>query len=91
MKKFIKTVSILSAILTLTGCGRLDRATASLTGFSQACIENVQYIQFSSGASVKYKPDGSIATCGKVNSSSKTSKTFDNLEEFRTTKGNKNI
>lgn len=31
--------------------------------YPQICIEGVSYIQFPSGASVKYLPDGNIATC----------------------------
>jgi len=44
-------------------CGKVERITASWTGHSEMCISGVKYIQFTSGASVKYLPDGKIATC----------------------------
>lgn len=28
------------------------------------CIDRVMYVQFSGGATVKYRPDGKIWTCG---------------------------
>lgn len=51
------------ALVSLSACGKVDRVVASVTGSSQQCVEGVMYIQFTSGASVKYLPDGKIATC----------------------------
>lgn len=59
----------LLAMLTLfsvAGCGQTDRALAYATGNAQeSCVDGVLYLQFTSGASVKYLPDGKIATCSK--------------------------
>lgn len=49
----------------LGGCGWVDRVTASATGApSEACVDGVSYLQFTSGVSVKYTPQGRVATCG---------------------------
>ena len=52
-----------AAIVSLSACGNFGRAVAKVTGSSQQCVDGVMYIQFTSGASVKYLPDGKIATC----------------------------
>jgi hypothetical protein len=49
--------------LVLTSCGNFDRHVANITGSSESCIDGVRYIQFPSGASVKYTREGKIATC----------------------------
>lgn len=49
--------------LSISGCGNFDRHVANITGSSESCIDGVKYIQFPSGASVKYTKDGKIATC----------------------------
>lgn len=43
--------------------GKFHRDVANYTGYSDYCIDGVEYLQFVSGATVKYKPDGTIATC----------------------------
>jgi hypothetical protein len=48
---------------TLTGCGKFDRGVAKITGSAQVCVDGVLYLQFTSGASVKYNRDGTVATC----------------------------
>jgi hypothetical protein len=54
---------ILSSVL-LTGCGRLDRWIASQTGSAVSeCVGGVEYLQFTSGASVAYTPEGAIKRC----------------------------
>ena len=59
-----KTLSvILIASILITGCGRITRMVAGVTGYSTLCVNNVLYIQFTSGASVAYNSDGKIATC----------------------------
>ena len=58
----MKTI-ILIAIVSGAGCGNLDRHIANVTGSSESCIDGVRYLQFPSGASVKYTRDGKIATC----------------------------
>ena len=60
----MKTIAILVAALTLTGCGWFDRAGASMTGRpSSVCVAGVEYLQFISGATVAYTPDGKVKTC----------------------------
>lgn len=61
----IKTVvAVLFAVVLVTGCGRLDRWFAGVTGgASESCMRGVLYYQFTSGAAPAYKPDGSLITC----------------------------
>lgn len=55
---------ILLASTALTGCGWLDRNLASVTGqATKSCIDGVLYLQFTSGATVAYTPDGKVKTC----------------------------
>lgn len=56
---------LFAALLTviLSGCGKVDRLVASATGTAESCVDGVTYIQFTSGVTVKYRPDGSVATC----------------------------
>lgn len=56
---------VLVGILLLTGCGAIEREVASFTGYSKICVDKVEYIQFTSGASVAYNTDGTIKTCSK--------------------------
>lgn len=49
----------------LTGCGWADRAVAKASGVARTCVDGVMYLQFASGATVAYSPDGSIRTCRK--------------------------
>jgi len=58
-----RKIIAIAFIVTLTACGKIDRHIANFTGSSESCIDGVKYIQFSSGASVKYTRDGKIATC----------------------------
>jgi hypothetical protein len=58
----MKFIAIALCIL-LVSCGNFDRHVANITGSSESCIDGVKYIQFPSGASVKYTRDGRIATC----------------------------
>ena len=59
-----KVILIAALTLTLTGCGWLDRLGATVTGnTSEVCEYGVMYLQFTSGASVAYNPDGTVKTC----------------------------
>jgi len=50
--------------LSLAGCGWFERkVTANVTGHAVACIDGVRYLQFPSGVTVQYNPDGRIRTC----------------------------
>ena len=59
--KSIIMVSCLAA--TLSGCGLVDRKIASFKGVSEMCVDGVVYLQFTSGASVKYNQEGKIVLC----------------------------
>lgn len=56
---------IVAGLLTtsLAGCGAWDRSVAQLTGVAESCHDGVVYLQFASGVTVKYTPEGKIATC----------------------------
>lgn len=58
-------VILVIAGISLVGCGKMDRLEAHYTGYSKVCVEGVQYIQFTSGASVQYDKDGKVVTCSK--------------------------
>lgn len=61
MKRILMVIALTFA---LTGCGAFDRFAAKVTGDgSETCHAGVIYLQFTSGVSVKYLPDGKIATC----------------------------
>lgn len=49
----------------LSGCGAIERETAYFTGHSKICVDGVQYLQFTSGATVQYNADGTVKTCSK--------------------------
>lgn len=61
--KKMKILLLILAMFFLTGCGRFGRFWAGLTGEYESCVDGVTYLQFSSGVTVKYQPDGKIATC----------------------------
>lgn len=51
------TILILLA-LSLSGCGKFDRMLAAWTGdATETCHDGVTYLQFTSGATVKYTYD----------------------------------
>ena len=52
-------------LLLLTGCGWWKKFVASSTGYAEICIDGVVYIEFATGASVKYLQSGEIETCKK--------------------------
>lgn len=63
---FSKPVVVACMAIALAGCGKIDRWWAGMTGdASEVCIDGVAYLQFTSGATVKYRADGRVATCGK--------------------------
>lgn len=60
----MKTLVAFILILQLTGCGKIDREIASLTGgASKTCVNGVEYLQFTSGASVAYTTEGKVKLC----------------------------
>lgn len=52
-----------ACLFLLAGCGKLDRTVAHYRGWSEICVHGVQYLQFSSGASVEYTTDGHVKNC----------------------------
>jgi len=56
-------IALIVIATTMTGCGRFDNKVAEYVGSAKTCIDGVQYIQFKSGASVAYTPDGEVKTC----------------------------
>jgi hypothetical protein len=58
-------IFIFAALLLLftTSCGQFARFMGSVTGWYRICIENVSYLQFTSGVTVEYTEDGKIKTC----------------------------
>ncbi|MBI3396536.1 MAG: hypothetical protein HY042_11915 [Spirochaetia bacterium] len=50
-------------IAVVSSCGLLDRKIAGYRGYSEICIDGVKYLQFTSGASVKYTKEGRIDFC----------------------------
>ena len=60
----MKYAFMIVCVALLTGCGAADRFVSSVTGDGiETCVDGVAYLQFTSGASVKYNRDGSVATC----------------------------
>lgn len=59
----MKKIAILLCVIGLTGCGMVERSVAWLTDYSRICVDGVEYLQFTSGASVAYTADGKIKTC----------------------------
>ncbi len=60
----LKQVTLsLALLVSLSGCGYVERFAAKATGYSTQCVNGVEYIQFTSGASVAYTQDGKVKTC----------------------------
>ena len=60
----MKYIFVALAIVALSGCGKADQLYAHYSGkAAEVCQDGVLYLQFTSGASVKYLPNGQIATC----------------------------
>ena len=59
----VKKIIIVGLMFFLGACGQIDRSLAHLKGAQEICFKGVEYIQFASGATVEYRPDGHIATC----------------------------
>lgn len=66
MKILIPLVVVILAIFALfysLNEGRINMKVAEIRGHSETCIDGVKYLQFPSGATVKYNKDGRIALC----------------------------
>lgn len=62
-KSSILILGLLCGGLLLAGCGKVNRIIAHTVGYATVCVDGVEYLQFPSGASVKYGPDGKIVLC----------------------------
>ncbi|CAI8871701.1 hypothetical protein [Methylococcus capsulatus] len=54
---------LMVATSVLSACAVGERINTAVTGHTTQCIDGVEYVQFASGASVAYSPDGKIKTC----------------------------
>jgi hypothetical protein len=64
MNKTIRFAALIALAITMTGCGYIDRKLAGYTGnATKTCVDGVLYLQFTSGATVAYNPDGTVKTC----------------------------
>jgi uncharacterized protein YunC (DUF1805 family) len=62
--KLINTALLTITLLaSLSGCGYVERKIGALTGYARICVDGVEYLQFTSGASVAYTTDGNIKLC----------------------------
>lgn len=60
----MKKILLAILLLCVSGCGKFDRWKVAMTGDAvETCHAGVIYLQFTSGATVKYKRDGSISLC----------------------------
>jgi len=61
----LKSIVVAAVLLsTLSGCGYADRKFSGYTGRpTETCVDGVLYLQFTTGSTVKYLPDGHVATC----------------------------
>ena len=62
-RRFMNITIMALIALGISGCGAWDRGVAQVTGIAHTCVDGVIYLQFASGASVAYSPDGKIRTC----------------------------
>lgn len=63
MKKIIAILMAAALVCGLGGCGKVDRKIAAFTGYSTICVDGVTYLQFTSGAAVKYDQQGNVVKC----------------------------
>ena len=63
VKKFLLIVGLL-VLVGQSACGGCHRTVANWTdGWSRLCVDGVSYLQFSSGATVEYNPNGTVKVC----------------------------
>lgn len=54
---------LIAAMSVLSACAVGERINTAVTGHTTQCIDGVEYVQFPSGASVGYSPDGKVKAC----------------------------
>lgn len=60
----MKKLFVILVAVGLAGCGAVERSAATFTGGGhESCVDGVIYLQFTSGVTVKYNTDGTVATC----------------------------
>lgn len=60
----MKSLIVVLLVVSLTGCGWFDRKVAALTGgATKTCVDGVEYLQFTSGATVAYSREGKVKSC----------------------------
>lgn len=58
----IVSILVLASFLFFSS-GYFKRQLAVYSGYSEICVDGVRYLQFISGATPKYNPNGSLSTC----------------------------
>jgi uncharacterized protein YceK len=61
----MKAVYFLSCallLITLSGCGSYNKSISDIQGHSEVTVDGVVYLQFPSGATVKYDKNGKVCT-----------------------------
>lgn len=60
----MKLIVMLMVVMVLSGCGKLDRWVAGMTGdATKTCVDGVTYLQFTSGACVQVDITGKPVGC----------------------------
>lgn len=59
----MKLVFLSILCVLICSCGMVDRTIAHITGYDEICIQNVTYLQFASGATVKVDLQGKPIQC----------------------------
>lgn len=63
MKTLVLAAAV-AASLMVSGCGRIDRWAAGITGdATKTCVDGVTYLQFTSGATVQVDRAGRPVPC----------------------------
>lgn len=62
-EEFMKALLICLCIVLMTGCGMWERTKAKYTGYSKVCVDNVTYLQFSSGVTPQLDTNGNVVVC----------------------------
>ena len=64
MRKMLTGMLLVCMIVSMSGCGKWDRAVSAVTGApSKVCVDGVSYLQFTSGATVQLDSTGKPVLC----------------------------
>lgn len=61
----VMSIVLLFVVVQIQGCGACRYQKANIIGIGRECVDGVEYLQFPSGVTVAYNPDGSIKQCGR--------------------------